>query len=327
MGISRFYKGVRLAVAGVLLSSGVAAADPIHIGVANFGDHPQLNAAIAGFKAALTDAGYVEGKDIDYSVQHVNFDATLVPQMLAKLRSEKPDLILAVTTPVSQMAKNAFADTDIPIVFTAVTDPVAAGLVPSWDKGGKNISGSSDLQDVPATMQFIKKLLPDAKTVGLPYNPGEANDVALRDIFKKAAEDAGLKFAEVGVDSANDIQQRVRSLAGKADVIYGPASNLIQPAIAAVAATAREAQVPVVNSDDGPVKEGLIPASFSVGYFQVGRNAGKIAARVLKGEDISTIAPTKPSYEDHKIVISKSAMAAYGAKIPTEFANCDCLVK
>lgn len=316
-----------LVLAGALaVSLGAAIADPIKIGIANFGEHPQLNASIDGFKKALTEAGYVEGKDVVYTESHTNFDASLVPQMIAKLQAEQPKLIYTVTTPVSQIAKKALAGSGIPIIFTAVTDPVAAKLVPSWDAGDEGMTGASDLQDMAAVMKFTKTLLPDAKRFGVPYNPGEANDVALLEKVKELAPAAGFEVVAVGVDNVNDIQQRIASFAGKADVIYTPASNLLQPAIAAVSAAARQAGIPIVNSDDGAVRNGVVPASFAVNYEQVGINAGKIAAEVLKGKDPKTIAPSRPAYEDHAPTISKKTMAAFGMEIPESMADCGCIV-
>ncbi|MEO5325602.1 ABC transporter substrate-binding protein [Mesorhizobium sp. CC13] len=316
-----------LVLAGALAASlGAAIAEPIKIGIANFGEHPQLNASIAGFKKALAENGFVEGKDVVYTESHTNFDASLVPQMIAKLQAENPKMLYTITTPVSQIAKKALAGSGIPVVFAAVTDPVAAKLVPSWESGDDGMTGATDLQDVKAVMEFTKKLLPNAKRFGVPYNPGEANDVALIEKIKEAAPAAGFEVVEVGIDNVNDIQQRIASLAGKVDVIYGPTSNLIQPAIPAVAAAARQAGIPVVNADDNAVRDGVVPASFAVNYEQVGVNAGKIAAEVLKGKDPKTIAPSRPAYEDHAATISKKAMAAFGIEIPESMADCGCIV-
>ncbi|MHA6686467.1 ABC transporter substrate-binding protein [Mesorhizobium sp. A556] len=314
-----------LVLAGAFMAGvATAAADPIRIGIANFGEHPQLNASIAGFKKALAENGFVEGKDVVYSESHTNFDASLVPQMIAKLQAENPKIIYTVTTPVSQIAMKALAGSGIDIVFTAVTDPVAAKLVPSWDSGGDGITGSSDLQDMAAVMKFTHELLPNAKRFGVPYNPGEANDVALLEKVKEAAPAAGFEVVSVGVDNVNDIQQRIASLAGKADVIYTPASNLLQPAIAAVSAAARQAGIPIVNSDDGAVRSGVVPASFAVNYEQVGENAGKIAAQILKGADPKSIAPSRPAYADHAPLISRKVAKEFGIEIPASFDNCNC---
>lgn len=320
-----FLKAAAAGVALLALSATQAFAEPVKIAIASFGDHPQLNAAVAGFKAELAAEGLKEGTDVTFTFDHVNFDATLVPQMLSKIEAEKPALVLTVTTPVAQMAKNALAKSGIPIVFTAVTDPVAAGLVPSWDKGGDGITGSSDMQDVDATLTFARKLMPNAKTMGVPFNPGEANDAALIKILQEKAAAQGFAIAEVGVDNANDIPQRVASLAGKADVIYVPASNLVQPAVAAVASAALAAHIPVINTDERPVKEGIVPASFSISFEKIGQNAGKLAGRILKGEKPADLAPVKPVYEDHAATLSKKAAAAFGLTIPDSFADCKCI--
>ncbi len=310
-----------------LFAATAAYAEPVKIGIANFGEHPQLQQAVDGFKKALTDAGMMEGKDVVYTVSHTNFDATMVPQMLAKLKADGPKLIYAITTPVAQMAKKDFAGSGIPVVFGAVTDPVAAGLVPAWDKGDEGMTGASDLQDLKAILAFTKKLLPNAKTVAMPFNPGEANDVAALELLTKEATAMGMGVVSVGIDNVNDIGPRIASLKGKADVLYLPGSNLLQPAAPAVAAAAREIGMPMVNSADGPVKDGIVLASFSINYMQVGINAGKIAAAVLKGADPKTIAPVKPAYEDHAPAISQKMLDAAGLKLSDELAACNCIVK
>lgn len=317
--------GLLLGVA-IVAGAGVALADPVRVGIANFGEHPQLSAAIAGFKEALAENGFAEGADVVYTESHTNFDATLVPQMIARLQAEQPKLIYTITTPVSQIAKKTLAGSGIPIVFAAVTDPVAAKLVPSWEAGDDGMTGASDLQDLAAVLAFARKLFPAATRLGVPYNPGEANDVALLERIRALAPDAGFAVVPVGVDNVNEIQQRVTALAGKADVIYTPASNLLQPAVAAVSAAARQIGVPIVNADDGAVRDGVVPASFAVNYEQVGRSAGRIAAAILEGADPKTIAPWRPAYEDHAAVISRSTMAAFGAEIPASLADCGCIV-
>lgn len=303
-----------------------AQAEALRIAIANFGEHPQLNAVADGFRAEMIGSGMVEGTDVVFTVNHVNFDTTLLPQMIELVNASNPDLILAITTPVAQNVLNALGGSGIPLVFAAVTDPVAAGLVPSWEQGGDNMSGASDGLDIGATLRFAHKLFPNATTFGIPYNPGEANDVAMVDQFKAEANNASFTIVEAGIDTTNEIATRITALAREADVIYGPASNLIQPAIAAVAASAKEAKVPVINTDEGAVKDGIVPAAFSVSYTQIGHNAGRIALKALNGTPMAQIPPSRPAYEDHAATISRSAMAAIGAGIPADFENCGCIV-
>ena len=144
--------------------------------------------------------------------------------------------------------------------------------------------------------------------------------------MKISAAAAGLTMAAVGIDNVNDIAQRMTSLRGKADVVYLISSNLLQPAVAAVAASGRGIGIPVINSDDGPVRTGVVLASFSINYEQVGFNAGVIAARILKGAAPKSIAPSRPGLKDHMPVISRKALASFNMTLPASLANCNCLV-
>ncbi len=317
-------RSLLIAFAATLALSTAVKAQDVTVAVTAIVEHPALDAARDGVKEALATAGYKEGENLKFVYQSAQGNPATAAQIARQFAGDGPDVIVPISTPSAQAAVSATRD--IPIVFTAVTDPVAAKLTPSWDEGGDGITGSSDLQDVAAVMTFTKKLLPNAKRFGLPYNPGEANDVALLEKVKEAAPGAGFEVVEVGVDNVNDIQQRIASLAGKADVIYTPASNLLQPAIAAVSAAARQAGIPIVNSDDGAVRDGVVPASFAVNYIQVGENAGKIAAQILKGADPKTIAPARPAYEDHSPLISKKVAKEFGIEIPASLDDCNCFV-
>ena len=308
------------------LAAGPAAAEPKTIAIANFGDHPILNEAIQGFKDEILASGLVEGKDVVFTLDHVNFDATLVPQMIAKIEASNPALVLTVTTPVSQNFKNQMGGKGIPLIFLAVTDPVAGGLVPSPDQADPAMTGASDALNVDGVFDFTRQLFPDAKTFGVPFNPGEPNDVATVEQFKAGAATHGFEVVEVGVDNPNDIQPRVAGLAAKVDVIYAPGSSLIQPALAAVAAAANEAKVPLINNNTNMVDTGDIPAAAGVSYDRHGHLAGKLAVRILNGEDPATVTPAYPGPKDQVIMISKKAMKAIGKTIPDSFAGCGCIV-
>ena len=315
-------------VLGALFALGLAAsaqAEPLKIGIAQFGPHPQLDAVVDAFKAEIAAEGL---SDVTYDYGHVNFDPALIPQLVQKIKAGNPDLLLTITTPLSQGAKQVMKDSGIPIVFSAVTDPVAAKLVPSWDKGDADMTGASDLQNMDGVLEFIRKLLPDAKTVGFPYNPGEDNDVVAMQLIKELAPKHGFEVAEVGVDNANDIPIRIASLKGKADVIYVPGSNLIQPAISAVASAADQAGIPIVNSSEDSVVDHRTLASFAVNYSQVGRNAAKLAVAILKDKKSpAELAPIKPTYEDHAAMISAKQLAKYNMTLPKDMEGCGCIAE
>lgn len=304
-----------------------AVAEPKTVAIANFGEHPILNTVVDGFKAEILASGMVEGKDVVFTLDHVNFDTTLIPQMIAKIEASHPALVLTITTPVSQNFKNQLGGKGIPMVFAAVTDPVAAGLVPTRDKADASMTGASDALNIDAVLQFTRQLVPDAKTLGIPYNPGEANDVATVEQFKQHATQHGFQISEVGIDNPNDIQPRVASLASRADVIYAPGSSLIQPAISAVVAATNEAKIPLVNNNTNMVDTGIIQAAAGVSYEKHGHLAGKLAVRILKGESPADLPPAYPTYEDQTIMISKKAMAAIGKPIPESLSGCGCIVE
>lgn len=313
-----------LAVAlGMGLGLGTAFAET-KIGVAQFGKHPQLDETVTAFKAELAKLGVA---DAVYDELQVNFDATLIPQMVTKLVSGSPKLILAVTTPVAQGARQIVGNSGTPVVFAAVTDPVAAKLTPSWEAGDTGMTGASDLQDVDSVVKFIRKLLPDAKRLAYLYNPGEDNDVAVLKLIKEAAAAEGMELVEVGIDNTNDIPIRVSSLAGKADVIYVPGSNLVQPAVPAVAAAALNVNIPIVNASAQAVRDGLVGAAFEVSYTKVGQNAAKLASEIIAGKSPASLAPIKPTYEDHTALINEAVLAKTGQKVPDSLKDCECFVK
>ena len=145
------------AMAATLVAFG-AAAQPKHIAITSFGEHPALQQVIDGMKASMKARGYAEGKDVSYSFTHVNWERNVIPQMLTKVAAGKPDVIVTITTPVTQTAVRAIGDRGIPIVFSAVQDPVVAGVVPSWDKPSNIMTGASNLADMEGTLRFIKQL-------------------------------------------------------------------------------------------------------------------------------------------------------------------------
>lgn len=315
-----------LVLAAALIVSGARAADMKRVGIAQFGLAPQLDQVVTSLKAELQQEGFLEGKSIAYDYDQVNFDTSLVPQLLTKLSGASPDAIVTITTPVSQAAKQVLAGSRIPVVFSAVTDPVAAKLVSSWTQGAPDMTGASDLQDASLVLAFARQLLPKATRLGIPYNPGEDNDRALVEHFKKAAPEFGFTIVEVGIDNVGDIPIRVTSLREQADAIYVGGSNLIQPAIPAVAAAAGSVGIPIVNSDPAPVKSDLALASYAVDYIGVGRNTGKILGRVLRGEQTSAIAPMVPSKGDYGIVVSSKQLAQMNMGVPAFLADCGCIV-
>ena len=313
-------------LAGGLAASGAARAEMKHVAIANFGPHGSLTQVMDGFKAALADKGFVDGKEVSYTYSDGNFDPALIPQVLGKMQSGKPDLLLTVTTPMTQAAVKLVRDPALPIVFAPVTDPVRAGLVPDWNHGSARFVGASNLQSMDAVIGFAQKFLPGLKSFGLLYNPGDANDVAGKDDAEAAANKAGLDFKAVSVDSVNDIQQRATALTG-VDFIYAMPSNLIMPALPALAATADRMKIPVISSSPQGVQDHIVVASYSVSWSKVGYQAGLLAADILGGAKPADLPNYKPSPADHTALIDGKRLKQAGRTLPAALAGCNCVVE
>jgi putative ABC transport system substrate-binding protein len=316
-----------LGLVGLFLSAVSAAAEPIHIGIAQWGRHPQLDAVNSSFRAELTRQGYVEGKDVVYDWEVANFDASILPQILAKLKSASPKLIMTISTPVAQSAKQSLRGAGIPIVFAAITDPIKAKLVMDWDHGADDMTGSSDQQNAASIIAFTQKLIPSIKKLGMLYNPGEDNNLSILERLKAAGKDAGIEIVEAGCDNAADIPIRTASLKGRAEAVFVPSGGMMQPAIPAISAAAGQVSLPVINSSAVAARDGLVLAGYEVNYDEVGREAGAIAAKILKGAKPADIPPVRVGKDDFKVVISAKQLKKLGLSLPAALADCQCVVE
>ena len=310
----------------VLIASAAAAA-PRVVSIASFGEHPALQEVIDGMKASMTTRGFKEGQDVAYTFSHVNWERNLIPQMLGKVASDRPAVIVTITTPVTQTAVRAIGESGIPIVFSAVQDPVVAGVIPNWTTPSKIMTGASNLVDMDGTLGFIKTLLPGAKRLGLPFNPGDDADNALRARLVEFAPKHGLELVPVAVDNTNDLPQRMQAFAGKVDAIYVIPSNLFQPVTSQIAALTGRMKIPTFNGLPAPIVKGEMLGSYSVDWKKIGENTAAIVERILGGAKVSDIVPSVPTPKDHTIVISRSQLEKLGVSLPASLANCNCLVK
>lgn len=251
------------------------------IAIAQIVTHASLDASVEGFKTALADAGI----DVIYEEFNANNDQQLIPSIAASIASINPDLVLAVSTPVAQGLAQTV--TDIPILFTAVTDPESAGLVETFDNPGGNISGTTDRNPVKEQLELIKEIVPEAKTVGVVYNPGEENSVVQVDWVKEEAPGLGLEVVEAAVPESRDIQQGVEAL--NADVIYLPTDNTVISSMGSVLQVAEARGIPVFAAEGDSVENGAI-ATYGISYYELGYQTGEMAVRILtEGADVSTM--------------------------------------
>ncbi len=266
---------------GLVLS--VGAEGKIRIGIMQIVDHPALNAVRQGFIDAMKEVyGYVEGENIEYDVQSAQGDIATANTIARKFVTEKVDLILSIATPTSQAAVNATKD--IPIVFSAVTDPVSAGLVKDLEHPGGNVTGISDMTPVARQIALITFLFPEAKRVGTLYNAGEVNSVVTNELAKKACAELGLELIEATVASTADVAMAAQSLVGKVDAIYVSTDNTVVSALDAVGSVCLSNKIPLILADPTTVGKGALCA-LGFDYYLHGRQTADIVARILKGEN------------------------------------------
>lgn len=305
---------------------GAAHGEPKTIGIAVFGADITLEQVAEGFKAELGRRGFHEGKEVTFATSHANFNPAMLPQILTQLEARKPALLFTITTPVSQMAKSKLNDQSIPIVFGAVIDPVRAQIVPSWEHGSDRMVGASNMVNMEATFTFMRTLIPNLKTIGVPYNPGEVNDAANLALAEQAGKKLGIAIKPAPVNSLSDIAPRIHSLRG-ADAIYLMTSNLLMPAAPAVAAAADQIDVPVVLGAGPLVRQHVALAGYGVSYPHVGEAAARLAVEVLKGKKPSELANYRPTAADHVPVISAKQLARFKLELPDALKNCNCVAQ
>ena len=289
------------------------------VAIANYGPHSSLDASIQGVRDELEKQGFIEGKNLIYEIANVGFDPSLIPQMITKLKSQNPKVMVVMTTPVAQFAKGSVKN--IPLIYNDITDPIEAGLLKSPHEANGNMTGSSDKQDIKLLLEFAKKLIPNSKTVGILYSTAESNDAALVKMMRTAAYEIGMKVIAIPVDQARDIPTRMQEFKGKVDFIYVGTSGPIQPALPVIAAEGNKMKIPVLNVDEKAVKDKMVLASFGVDYRQVGVNAGKLVAGILKGTAISKLTPLYPGVSDHHGFVSKKKALELGLLIPKNLKN------
>jgi putative ABC transport system substrate-binding protein len=248
---------------------------------------------------------------VTYVYESAQGNAATAAQIARQFVGDAPAVIVAISTPSAQSA--AAATTDIPIVFSAVTDPLAAQLVSSIEAPGGNVTGVSDMAPIPDHVALIKELTPNVARLGVLYNPGEANSVSSVNALKEAAAAAGLEVVEGPATKSADVQAAARSLVGKVDAIYVPTDNTIVSALESAVSVANEAKLPLYAADTDSVPRGAL-AAVGFNYFDVGVQTAALVDRVLKGESPGAIPVVFASGTDLKV--NKGAAAAIGITIP-----------
>lgn len=312
MRITRF---AMAAAMGLALAT-PAAAQTRTVAITAIVEHPALDAVRDGVVEALKAAGWVPGQTLTVEYQSAQGNPATAAQIARQFVGKRPDVIVPISTPSAQAV--VAATRDVPVVFSAVTDPVGAQLVRNPDKPGGNVTGLSDFPPVEEHLLLIRKVLPDAKRIGVPYNPGDANSVSLVGTIKALAAKHGMTVVEAPANRSSEVQGAARGLVGKADAIYTALDNTVVSALEAVVAVGAQNKLPVFSGDTDSVARGTI-ASIGFNYFEVGRQTGAVVARVLKGEKPGDIPVATARGTD--LVVNPAAAQAMGVTLPAELVQ------
>lgn len=286
------------------------------IGVIQLMTHVALDQSYEGFVKYFEDQGYVNGENITITYQNGQGETTNLSTIADQYIGDNVDLIFAIATPSAQAA--AGKTSTIPIIGTAITDFAEAGLVDSNKNPGTNVSGTTDMNPIEDQIDLLLELYPDTKNVGFLYNSSEANSVLQTDIAKVYLETKGIAWTERTVSGTNDVQQAVTSIVTECDAIYIPTDNVFASSMTIVSEVANAAKIPVICGESGMVQSGGL-ATLGINYFNIGYQAGEMALRVLKGEDISTMAIEASTNYDY--CFNGDTAAAIDLTIPEEYAG------
>ncbi|HML38753.1 MAG TPA: ABC transporter substrate-binding protein [Bacillota bacterium] len=283
------------------------------VGIVQIVEHPSLDTIRESTLAELAKEGFTDGETITVDYENAQNDPVNLKTICQKFVSQKYDLIIAIATPSAQAA---FGETtEIPIVFSAVTNPIDAKLVDNLDAPGGNITGTSDAVSAQKIMDLARKITPDIKTIGALYKSSETNSVSVINDLKEYAKANGLTVVEAPVMNASEVQQAAAFLAGKVDAVFSPIDNTVASTMPIISKTLIDAKIPFYVGADSMVNDGGL-ATYGINYTQLGEETGKMAAKVLNGTDPGTI-PVM-TMTDVKVYINQKTADAIGVTFPQD---------
>lgn len=271
-------------------SSKNANKDVVHIGILQYVEHPSLSAARKGFVAELKKEGYVDGKNLKLDYENAQGDQSNLQTISTNLLSNN-DLVLGIATPAAQTLSNL--STDVPVLFTAVTDPVSAKLVKTMEKPEGIATGTSDMSPISKQVELLQKVMPNVQKVGIMYTTNERNSEVQVEEAQKEFAKAGIDVLTKGISSTNDVQDTAKSLMSQTQVLFIPTDNMIVSAISLITELSKEMKVPVVGGSADIVEQGVL-FTYGANYEALGRQTAKLAVRIIKGEDVSKVSAEYP---------------------------------
>ena len=284
------------------------------IGINQYGSHGSLDNCREGFLQGLQEAGLVEGTDYTIDYQNANFDTNLATQIAQAFSAEDAALMVGIATPSATACYAAAEDKDIPVVFTAITDPVGAKL----DSG--NITGTSDVLPVQGQLELIRAIQPEAKTIGIVYTTSEPNSVYSIGIYEELAADYGFTIEAIGVTAQSEVTQAVDTLISQGvDCLSNLTDNNVVGVLGSILEKTNEAGIPVYGSEIEQMELGCV-AGAGLDYVQLGIQTGLMAAKILTGEATCEDLPYE-TIENYGLYVNSNALAAMGLTLPEDVAQ------
>ncbi|MGJ8455381.1 ABC transporter substrate-binding protein [Pseudothermotoga sp. U03pept] len=290
----------------------------VRVGITQIVDHPALNAVFDGIVKVLEDAGFKVGQDVLIDRQNAQGSMQNAVAIAKKFATEKVDIVVAIATPSAQACVQAI--TDRPVIFSAVTDPVGAGLIKQLGKNTTNVVGVSDMVPVATQLRLIKKIFPNAKKVGVIFNPGEANSVTLNNIAKSAAPSLEMTIAEIPGTSPSEMITALNSIGPSVDVLYIGTDNTAASSIEAIGNAALRLKKPIVAADIDIARGGGV-VGFGFNYFQVGVETGQLLVELLKGAKPSDLESHVVGPDSLVLYINLDIAKQLGVEIPADLVD------
>lgn len=307
-------------------SSSTASSDQKTVGVIQYATHPSLDNCYEGFIQGLEEGGFKEGENLKIDFTNAQGDAANGDMAAKNMVSKKYDLIAGIATPAAMSAYSASKSDEIPVVFTAVSDPVSAGIVKSLEKPETNCTGTADILPLEDQMKMIRAFLPDAKKIGILYTNSEPNSVSHLKKFKELAGQYGFEIVEVGVTNASEVAAGAQTLVSKGvDCINNFTDNNVVNNLSTVLKAANDAKIPVFGSEVEQVKNGCLAAQ-SIDYVALGKDTGLMAAKILKGEAkpeemaVQEVSGSEPVYNEE-------VLKSLGLTLPQELNGAEAVSK
>lgn len=307
-------KRLSILIAILLLAtvvSGCAGDSTPQIGISQYGEHASLDNCREGFIQGLEKAGLVEDEDFTIDYQNAGFDDSINTQIAQTFASNNVDLMVGIATPSATALYAATEDKDIPVIFTAVTDPVEAKL----DKG--NVTGTSDKLPIDAQLELIRAMQPDAKTIGIPYTTSEPNSISAISEYKEKASDYGFTIEAIGITQQSEVTQAVDTLISQGvDAFSNLTDNNVVGVLSSILDKTNAASIPVYGSEIEQVKLGCVAAA-GIDYIELGIRTGEMAAKVLSGEVKANDLPYE-TIKDYQIYTNVAALAELNIELPED---------